>query len=124
MRTKLTSAFVTKVVATPGADRSIFWDEALPCFGLVVTARGHKSFVVQYRADGISRRMAFKEGLSLDQAKKKLSVMLPKAGIRSRPAGGMRRRQKIPFKTWQRNISNEREQSYARNPNARRHSNA
>jgi integrase len=70
MRTKLTPTFVAKAAAAPGAERSIFWDESLPCFGLMVTARGHKSFVVQYRAEGVSRRMAFKDGLSLDKAKK------------------------------------------------------
>jgi integrase len=70
MRAKLTPTFVANAAATPGADRSIFWDESLPCFGLMVTARGHKSFVIQYRTKGVSRRMAFKDGLSLDKAKK------------------------------------------------------
>jgi integrase len=70
MRERITPTFVAKATARPGTDRSIFWDQGLPCFGLVVTASGHKSFVVQYRANGTSRRMAFKDGLSLDGARK------------------------------------------------------
>ena len=57
MRTKLKQAFVERAKADPGADRTFYWDEALPGFGLVVTAGGHKAFVVQYRANRQSRRM-------------------------------------------------------------------
>src|SRR5262245_34740709 len=48
--TKLTPAFV-KAAAKPCKKRTIFWDETLPCFGLMVTASGHCSYVVQYRSD-------------------------------------------------------------------------
>jgi hypothetical protein len=54
MRLKLTPAFVSKARPPERGDRVVYWDEALPCFGLMVTANGHKSFVVQYRANGIS----------------------------------------------------------------------
>lgn len=43
--------------AVAGADRTIYWDERMPGFGLMVTARGHKSFIYQYRINGSSRRL-------------------------------------------------------------------
>ena len=55
MRVKLTPAFVLKAEPPTTGDRIVYWDEGLPCFGLMVTKKGHKSFVVQYRANGISR---------------------------------------------------------------------
>ena len=57
MRHKLTPAFVQKAKADPDKDRTIYWDTAIPGFGLMVTAGGHKSYVVQYRAAGTSRRI-------------------------------------------------------------------
>ena len=56
MRVKLTPAFVKKASAQPGGDRAVFWDEAMEGFGLLVMASGHRSYAVQYRANGISRR--------------------------------------------------------------------
>jgi integrase len=73
MKVKLTPAFCLKA-PKPEKDRAVYWDEAMPGFGLMVTASGHKSFVVQYRnAAGRSRRLTFKAaprgGLSLARAK-------------------------------------------------------
>jgi hypothetical protein len=57
MRQKLTPTVVLNAKPAPGAERTIFWDETLPGFGLMATANGHKSFVFQYRTGGVSRRM-------------------------------------------------------------------
>ena len=57
MRAKLTPAFVNRVKPDSKAERQIWWDESLSGFGLQVTASGHRSFVYQYRAGTISRRM-------------------------------------------------------------------
>src|SRR6266567_218377 len=57
MQAKLTQAFVDKASAADGAERTIYWDKALPGFGLMVTSSGHKSFVFQYRSGHASRRM-------------------------------------------------------------------
>src|SRR6266567_7512126 len=57
MRDKLTQAFFERAHAAPGSERTIFWDRALPGFGLMVTISEHKSFVFQYRIGHASRRM-------------------------------------------------------------------
>lgn len=59
-RKKLTQAWVGKASALPGAERTIYWDETLESFGLMVTSAGHRSFVVQYRSNGMSRRYTVK----------------------------------------------------------------
>jgi integrase len=69
MRTKLTPAFVAKATAT-GKHQAVYWDAAMPGFGLMVTPGGHKSFVVQYRADGKSRRATIKFGPGLEAARR------------------------------------------------------
>lgn len=74
MREKLTPAFIAKKEAA--ARRVIYWDEVMPGFGLMVTPKGHKSFVVQYRARGRSRRMHLKAGLSLRDARKEAKAIL------------------------------------------------
>jgi integrase len=76
MRTKLTPAFTQKARAEQGTDRSIFWDVDMPCFGLVVTANGHRSFVVQYRSQGRSRRMTIDGVLGLTEARKRARSLL------------------------------------------------
>jgi integrase len=76
MRTKLTPAFCLKATAADGAERSLFWDEDMPGFGLVVTSSGHRSFVVQYRAKGRSRRMSINGVLGLAKARKRAKVLL------------------------------------------------
>jgi integrase len=76
MRTKLTPAFVQKARAKSDAERTLFWDMDLPGFGLVVTASGHRSFIVQYRAGGRSRRMTIDGVLGLTAARKRARVLL------------------------------------------------
>jgi hypothetical protein len=76
MRIKLTPAFVAKAKAAPDADRTIFWDQSLSGFGLMVTPAGHKSFVCQYRAGRQSRRMAISTVLNLGAARKEAKAIL------------------------------------------------
>ena len=42
----------------------------------MVTANGHRSYVVQYRAGGRSRRMHLKQGLTLRAARKEAKAIL------------------------------------------------
>jgi hypothetical protein len=76
MRHKLTPAFVQKARADSGKDRTIFWDTAIPGFGLMVTAGGHRSYVVQYRAAGTSRRIHFKGVIKLDAARREAKKLI------------------------------------------------
>jgi integrase len=76
MKTKLTTTFVQKAVADSDAERTLFWDETMPGFGLMVTKAGHRSFVYQYRAGHRSRRMTFPAALGLDKARKEAKKAL------------------------------------------------
>jgi integrase len=71
MRQRLTAAFVTNAAPIADKDRTVFWDTAMPSFGLMVTRNGARSYVVQYRAHGRSRRLTLDAGaLSLDAARR------------------------------------------------------
>src|SRR5262249_21199407 len=48
---KLTAAFVEKIKPPP-KDRLIYWDEAQPGFGVMLTAGGKRSWLCQYRSHG------------------------------------------------------------------------
>ena len=77
MRTKLTPSFVKTATAIDGKDRTIFWDQAMSGFGLMVTAAGSRSYVVQYRAGRSSRRLTIDyDSLSLDEARKQARMTL------------------------------------------------
>jgi integrase len=76
MKTKLTPAFVKEATASPGAERTFFWDEKMPSFGLMVTAKGAKSYVVQYRVGRRSKRMTIAGVLALNAARKRAKVLL------------------------------------------------
>jgi integrase len=76
VRRKLTPAFVLKAPGPTAGDRVFYWDSDLRGFGLQVTAGGHRSYVVQYRHRGGSRRMAIDGVLTLDQARKRARGLL------------------------------------------------
>jgi len=78
MREKLTPAFVRDAPLPTKGDRAVYWDAAMPSFGLMVTKNGARSFVYQYRnVRHESRRKTWatrldgsNTGLTLDQARK------------------------------------------------------
>ncbi len=77
MRVKLTPDFVAKPPAPDASkDRVFHWDSALPGFGLMVTSKGHRAFVVQYRIGRRSRRMHLKPGLTLQDARREAKKLI------------------------------------------------
>ena len=76
MRVKLTPAFVRTAPLPTSGDRAFYWDEGLPGFGLMVTKRGHQSYVVQYRAAGRLRRMHLKGEGSLREARDQARALI------------------------------------------------
>jgi integrase len=69
VKIKLTPAFARTAAPPAEGDRVIYWDTELRGFGLLVTKRGHRSYVVQYRTAGRLRRMHLKGATSLRAAK-------------------------------------------------------
>jgi integrase len=89
VRQKLTPAFVARVTpadiqkgdsATPAERKPdahvVYWDTEHRGFGLLVLPSGEKRYVLQYRAAGRSRRMTFKPGLTLTQARNEAKAKL------------------------------------------------
>src|SRR5262249_31408760 len=73
---KLTAAFVREARAEPGKERTVYWDAALPSFGLMVTERGAKSWVLQYRNGRLSRRYTINSVLRLEDARREARATL------------------------------------------------
>jgi integrase len=84
---KLTPAFVANP-PVPSKDRAFYWEGN---FGLMVTAKGHKSYVVQYRAGRQTRRMSLKAGLSLQEARREAKAILGAAAKGGDPLGEKRK---------------------------------
>jgi integrase len=97
MRVKLTPAFVANSPAV--SQRVTYWDAALPGFGLMVTPKGHKSFVVQYRAGGRSKRMHLKTGLTLSGARKEAKAILGAVARGGDPLGERRKAERAKSDT-------------------------
>jgi len=73
---KLTAAFVREARAEPGKERTVYWDATLPSFGLAVTERGAKSYVIQYRSGRVSRRYTINSVLGLEDARREARAVL------------------------------------------------
>src|SRR5262245_28961228 len=56
MSERLTEAVVRKALP-PSRGQAVIWDAEVKGFGLRITQRGAKSFLLDYRADGRQRRM-------------------------------------------------------------------
>ena len=76
MRVKLTVPFIARAKALPGNDRTLYFDEDLQNFALMVTRNGARRFVLQYRLFGRSRRLTFKPGLTLNDARRQARQLL------------------------------------------------
>lgn len=74
--------------AQPGQSDYFLWDETLPGFGLRVFASGRRSYVVQYRADGRTRRFTIgPHGVwTPETARKEALVLLGRVAQGDNPA--------------------------------------
>src|SRR5258708_6120667 len=98
MRAKLTPAFIAKL-PVPVTGRTIYWDAAMPGFGLMVTKNGHKSFVVDYRAAGHKRRMHLKSGLTLSDARREAKAVLGRVAKGGDPLSERRKTERAKSET-------------------------
>jgi integrase len=77
----------------------IFWDQAMPGFGLMVTRSGHKSYVVDYRASGRKRRMHLKASLTLSDGRREAKAILGAVAKGGDPLGERRRAERAKSDT-------------------------
>jgi integrase len=92
VRTKLTNAFVNSAQAAPGHERTLYFDEDLRCFALMVTRSGIRRFVLQYRLHGRSERLTLKPGLTLKEARREARKHLGEVAKGNSPLGERRKK--------------------------------
>jgi integrase len=96
MRTKLTATFIRNASAEPNRERSVYWDAVTPGFGLMVTKTGARSYVLQYRAAGRSRRLTLDaSALSLDEARREARKHLGAVAKGADPVAERRQQKEI-----------------------------
>jgi integrase len=92
MRRELTAKFVERPDLPPAPkERVIYWDQFFRRLGLMVTCTGHRSWIVQYRADGGSRRITLDGILSLKEARDKAHDVLSQVAKGIDPAAAKRK---------------------------------
>ncbi|MCC3305539.1 tyrosine-type recombinase/integrase [Sneathiella sp. HT1-7] len=96
---KLTKRFVDLAALPSPGEKDIFhWDSELKGFGLRIKHTGIKSYLVQYRKDGRSRRLTLaKHGaLTADQARQRARIELGNVAKGEDPAEDRQQQRKAP----------------------------
>jgi len=100
-----------KFVATapkPNKEREFYWDERLPGFGLMITANGARSYVVQYRnADGVSRRITINGSRKFATAKREAKAILGKVAHGGDPLADKKKQREARADTLRRIVEDE-----------------
>ena len=82
---KLNAKTVAELALSDGKTDQIFFDEDLPGFGFRIRAGGRRSFVVQYRAAGRTRRQTIGTRVGAEQARKAAWQILAKVELGGDP---------------------------------------
>lgn len=93
---KLTKRVVD--AAQPGEKDYFIWDQEIPGFGLRVLRTGKKSYLIQYRSGGRTRRVTFgKHGtITPDEARRKARKLLTAVSDGENPAEDIKLHRKAP----------------------------
>jgi hypothetical protein len=86
---KLTTATIASLELPPGKDDVIFWDEAVPGFGVRVRSSGRRIWVFQFRIGAQQRRMALgvTTAMTAADARKAAEQLYAKVKLGQDPVG-------------------------------------
>jgi integrase len=105
---EMLSAKFVATVPKPNKEREFYWDERLPGFGLMITANGARSYVVQYRnADGVSRRITINGSRKFATAKREAKAILGKVAHGGDPLADKRKQREARADTLRRIVEDE-----------------
>jgi integrase len=95
---RISKTAVDKLVCPANKDREILWDDKVKGFGIAAFKSGAKVYIVQYRADGATRRFKIaKHGvLTAEQAREKATAFLGEIATGADPAGERRAIRQAP----------------------------
>jgi Arm DNA-binding domain len=85
---KLTEETVRTLVVPEQATDKVFWDDALPCFGVRVYRSGKRSWVIQYAIEGRTRHITIGsiDLFKLTEARARVKKLLAKVRLGADPA--------------------------------------
>ena len=105
---EMLSAKFISTAPKPNKEREFYWDERLPGFGLMITANGARSYVVQYRnADGVSRRITINGSRKFATAKREAKAILGKVAHGGDPLADKRKQREARADTLRRIVEDE-----------------
>jgi integrase len=83
----ITTRSIQAFTCPTGKSRDFMWDDKISGFGLMAMASGHRSFVIQWRSGGRSRRVSIGEygRLTVEQGRAKAKDMLAKITMGADP---------------------------------------
>ena len=86
---KFTTQTVAQLTPPPGSGDALFWDDAIPGFGVRARASGRKLWIFQYRAGRQQRRMSLGlvSAVSAGEARKLATQLYAKTKLGLDPAG-------------------------------------
>jgi integrase len=103
----LTEKSIASAPIPVGKDREFYWEPTLPGFGLMVTASGAKSFVLQYRnGEGVSRRMTLRAKTLVD-AKREAKILRGQVAKDGDPLADKRKKREARADTLKRIVEDE-----------------